>query len=45
MYKLIDRIMINKDEYIIKKNNLKKLNENKTWENINNKIIDYFNDN
>ena len=45
MYKLISRIISNKEEYNIKKNNLKKYNEKKTWENINNKFIRYFNDN
>tara|TARA_Y100001958_G_C21232091_1_gene557946 strand:+ start:113 stop:1210 length:1098 start_codon:yes stop_codon:yes gene_type:complete len=45
MYKIIDQIILNKDEYIIKKNNLKKLNEKKNWENINQKLIRYFNDN
>ena len=45
IYKIIDRIMIDKNEYILKKNNLKKLNENNTWENINKKFIKYFNEN
>jgi len=37
--------MANKNEYFEKKNNLMKLNENKTWENINRKHIKYFNEN
>ena len=37
--------MVDKNEYILKKNNLKKLNENNTWENINKKFIKYFNEN
>ena len=45
MYKLIDRIIVNKDEYIIKKNNLKKLNKKNSWKDINNKFVNYFNDN
>ena len=45
IYKIIDRIMIDKNEYILKKNNLKKINENNTWENINKKFIKYFNEN
>ena len=45
MYKIIDQIILNKNEYIIKKNNLKKINEKKNWENINQKLIRYFNDN
>ena len=35
--KLINQIMINKNDYLEKKNNLKKLNENQNWENINKK--------
>jgi len=45
IYKMINQIMLNKKEYIEKKNNLMKLNENKTWEDINQKIIKNFNDN
>ncbi len=37
--------MVNKNEYFEKKKNLVKFNENKTWENINQKIIKYFNEN
>ena len=36
--------MLNKNEYILKKNNLEKLSDNNTWEDINKKIIKYFND-
>ncbi len=45
IYKLINQIMINKNEYLEKKINLKKLNENATWENVNNKLIKNINDN
>ena len=45
IYKIIDRIMVDKNEYFLKKNNLKKLNENNTWQNINKKLIKYFNEN
>jgi len=45
IYKIINQIMINKNNYLEKKNNLKKLNEKKTWENINEKIKKYLNDN
>ena len=45
IYKIINQIMVNKNEYFEKKNNLMKLNENKTWENINRKHIKYFNEN
>ena len=45
IYEIINQIMINKNEYFKKKNNLMKLNENKNWESINQKIIQYFNDN
>ena len=45
IYKIINQIMVNKNEYFEKKNNLMKFNENETWENINRKIIKYFNEN
>jgi|TARA_B100000953_G_scaffold300271_1_gene304806 UDP-N-acetylglucosamine--N-acetylmuramyl-(pentapeptide) pyrophosphoryl-undecaprenol N-acetylglucosamine transferase len=45
IYEIINQIMANKNEYFEKKNNLMKLNENKTWENINRKHIKYFNEN
>ena len=37
--------MINKNEYFEKKNNLMQFIKNKTWENLNQKIIKYLNDN
>ena len=37
--------MVNKKNYLEKKNNLIKLNENKSWENINKIIKKYLNDN
>ena len=45
IYEIINQIMVNKNEYLEKKNNLKKINEKKNWENINVKIKKYFNDN
>ena len=45
IYKIINQIMSNKNEYFEKKNNLMKINKNTTWENINQKHIKYFNDN
>ena len=45
IYEIINQIMVNKNEYLEKKKNLKKINENKTWENINKKIKKYFNGN
>ena len=45
IYQIINQIMANKNEYFEKKNNLMKLNENKTWESINQKHIKYFNEN
>jgi len=45
IYKIINQIMINKNEYLEKKKNLMKFNENKTLENFNRKIIKYFNEN
>ncbi len=42
---IINQIIINKNEYIEKKNNLMKLNKNETWENINQKIIKFLNEN
>ena len=43
--KLINQIMFNKKEYLEKKNNLKKLNDNQTWENINTELKKVLNDN
>ena len=37
--------MVNKNEYFEKKNNLMKLSENETWENLNRKLLKYLNDN
>tara|TARA_B100000674_G_scaffold97968_1_gene70779 strand:+ start:5944 stop:7014 length:1071 start_codon:yes stop_codon:yes gene_type:complete len=45
IYKKIIEIMNNKNEYIEKKNNLKKLSENISWENLNKKIISYLDEN
>ena len=45
IYKIINQIMVNKNEYFKKKNNLMKINENKTWENFNQKIIKFLNEN
>ena len=45
IYKIINQIMVNKNEYFEKKNNLMKINENKTWENLNKKIIKFLNEN
>ena len=45
IYKIINQIMVNNNEYYEKKKNLIKFNENKNWENINQNIIKYFNDN
>ena len=45
IYKMINEIIIKKNEYNEKKNNLKKLNRNETWESINNKIKKYINEN
>ena len=42
---MINEIIIKKNEYNEKKNNLKKLNRNETWESINNKIKKYINEN
>ncbi|MDC0854074.1 UDP-N-acetylglucosamine--N-acetylmuramyl-(pentapeptide) pyrophosphoryl-undecaprenol N-acetylglucosamine transferase [Candidatus Pelagibacter sp.] len=45
IYEIINQIIADKNEYFEKKNNLIKLNENKTWQNINQKFIKYFNEN
>ena len=45
IYKLICEIIANKNNYIEKKNNLKKLNVNNSWENINKIIKKYLNEN
>ena len=45
IYKIINQIMVNKNEYLEKKKILMKFNENETWENFNQKIIKYLNEN
>tara|TARA_Y100000590_G_scaffold233503_1_gene263025 strand:- start:11068 stop:12138 length:1071 start_codon:yes stop_codon:yes gene_type:complete len=45
IYKIINQIMVNRDEYFEKKSNLKKINKNKSWDEINEKIKDILNDN
>lgn len=45
IYEIVNQIMMNRNQYLEKKNNLMKLNNNETWENINQKIIKYLNDN
>ena len=45
IYKIINQILVNKNEYFEKKKNLMKFNQNETWENLNRKIIKYFNEN
>tara|TARA_Y100001936_G_scaffold200773_1_gene202754 strand:- start:1676 stop:2752 length:1077 start_codon:yes stop_codon:yes gene_type:complete len=45
IYKIINQIMVNKNEYFEKKKSLSKLNENETWENFNRKIIKFLNEN
>ena len=42
IFKIINEIVINKNDYLEKKNNLKKINENKNWENINKLIKNIF---
>ncbi len=45
IYKIINQIMIDKNEYSLKKSNLLKLNKSNTWEKLNQKIIDHINEN
>ena len=45
IYKIINQIMVNKNEYFEKKNSLMKINENETWESLNQKIIKFLNEN
>ncbi len=45
IYKIINQIMQKKNEYFDKKNTLKKLNENISWEKINKKLIEHLNEN
>jgi len=42
IYKIINEIMVNKDDYLEKKSNLMRINENKNWENINKVIKNIF---
>ena len=43
--RLINQIMINKNDYLEKKNNLNKLNDNQNWEKINKELKKIINDN
>lgn len=43
--KIINQIMVNKNDYLEKKNNLKELNKNQTWENVNKDLKKILNDN
>ncbi len=45
IYEIINQIMINKEQYLQKKNNLMKLSMNNTWERLNKTIIEQINDN
>ncbi len=45
IYEIINQIMVNKNKYFEKRNNLMKFNKNESWENFNQKIIKYFNEN
>jgi len=45
IYKIISQIMTNKNQYFEKKNNLKKIFKNKSYEKLNKKLINYFNEN
>ena len=45
MAKLINKIFINKNDYLKKKSNLKKLKDKNKWENINNEFKKILNDN
>ena len=45
IYKIINQIMVNKSEYIKKKNNLNRLCKNNTWKIINEKLIKNLDDN
>ena len=39
------KISVKKDEYLIKKNNLEKLNYQNTWNNVNQNLLEIFNEN
>jgi UDP-N-acetylglucosamine--N-acetylmuramyl-(pentapeptide) pyrophosphoryl-undecaprenol N-acetylglucosamine transferase len=41
---LLIKISVNKDEYLTKKNNLKELNYQNTWNNVNQKLLEIFNE-
>jgi UDP-N-acetylglucosamine--N-acetylmuramyl-(pentapeptide) pyrophosphoryl-undecaprenol N-acetylglucosamine transferase len=41
---LLIKISIKKDEYLTKKNNLKELNYQNTWKNVNQKLLEIFNE-
>jgi UDP-N-acetylglucosamine--N-acetylmuramyl-(pentapeptide) pyrophosphoryl-undecaprenol N-acetylglucosamine transferase len=41
---LLVKISIKKDEYLTKKNNLKELNYQNTWKNVNQKLLEIFNE-
>ena len=45
IYQIINQIMVNKSEYSEKKKILMKFNVNETWENFNQKIIKFLNEN
>ena len=42
---LMIKISVKKDEYLIKKNNLEKLNYQNTWNNVNQNLLEIFNEN
>ena len=41
---LLIKIFVKKDEYLRKKNNLEKLNYQNTWKNVNQKLLEIFNE-
>jgi UDP-N-acetylglucosamine--N-acetylmuramyl-(pentapeptide) pyrophosphoryl-undecaprenol N-acetylglucosamine transferase len=41
---LLIKISVKKDEYFTKKNNLKELNYQNTWKNVNQKLLEIFNE-
>ena len=40
---LLIKVSVKKDEYFKKKNNLKELNYENTWKNVNQKLLEIFN--
>jgi len=40
----LTKISVKKDEYLTKKNNLKELNYQNTWKNVNQKLLEIFNE-